>query len=218
MKFEIGTIAEFHYKIIDLVILVSQKKTSSIFNVNNLFLNKIMSRQNRNLNYLAFAEYDAIDPITNTSVSKKIFDIRNNRFLYTVNNWICKLAILDSNYTYQKRGSSGGRSRPEYIEGLKCPIYRQYPVIWASLKSMDIMEPCDNSEIPTEINYETDQEGRHLHFEDSRYRKKLLANASFAIMLSSLKLQYDTTKQFSVFFDDPDKLELKNMFSGEPSL
>ena len=238
IEFEIGAIAKFWYKIIDLVIFVPKKKNSSLFKVNNLFLNKIMSRQNRNLNYLfsgtscsmlsfsefirsgqiAFAEYEEIDPITKTSVVKKIFDIRNNRFLYTDNNWICKLAILDSNYTYQKRSLSGSRSRSEYIDGMKCPIYRQYPVIWASLKSMDIMEPCDNSEIPTEIYYETDHEGRHLHFEDSRYRKELLANASFAIMLSSLKLQYDTTKQFSVFFEDPDKTELKNMFSMVPSL
>ena len=197
-----------------------------------------MSRQNRSLNHLfnqtscsmlsfshfispgqiAFAEYNEIDQKTKKLVPKKIFDIRNNRFLYTSNNWIAKLAVLDGNFSYTKRSLSGSRSRPEYVDSMKCPIYRQYPVIWTTLKSMDIIEPCDNSETPSEIYYEWNREGRHLHFNDSNYRKELLANASFAIMFSSLKLQYDTTEQFSVFFDDPSKEELRNMFAEEPNL
>jgi hypothetical protein len=167
---------------------------------------------------IAFAEYNEFDQKTNKLIPKKIFDIRNNRFLYTSNNWIAKLAVLDGNFSFTKRSLTGSRLRPENVDSMKCPIYRQYPVIWTSLKSMDIIEPCDNSEMPSEIYYEWNRDGRHLHFNDSKYRKELLANASFAIMFSSLKLQYDTTEQFSVFFDDPTKEELRNMFSEEPNL
>ena len=169
---------------------------------------------------IAFAEYCMYDDDGNRSAPRKMFYIKNRRFLYSDKNWVGKLAFLDSHFeSYNRQVQYRSRQRYELTIQIKRPIYRKYPVLWENLSSLDIMAPCDDKTNPTEIYFERNAAGSHSNFDNDNYRKDLLTNTCYAIMFRTLKLQFEATKQFSVVFDSGDaKEELETLYPRKPSL